>query len=325
MKKTLKKLELLRISYCQIDGKFHKIVLPLCPNLKRLTIKGRTRSSIIIGTNNEWLCRQYPTLQRFDLVHFSDHRRIDEVLKIDELKTFLEIDANVRTMSIVADSLWMNRNSLIDSTINLDVLNILIADTLELNTFYVLLNDLQERGFYKRLHVTFSRKREQEAINQLATLNALRKLDISSSNYRISLSTFNKLVELRIHKSREISDWECLSKDHLKLEVIEIAFASFDEISMPVKWAANLSKIKVNHFEDGTQLDATEHILDLEALNRERELFRMTRQTEIVVTKVSIYVNEKIYLPTKWAFNGREFSLIRLKRIETQGSDVFWI
>lgn len=51
-------------------------------------------------------------------------------------------------------------------------------------------------------------------------------------------------------------------------------------------------------------------VLSLPAMNREREKLHGAQ-------KMTIYVREDIYLATKWALIKNQFSLIRLKRIDS--------
>ena len=81
--------------------------------------------------------------------------------------------------------------------------------------------------------------------------------------------------------------------------------------------AVKLRSIKVQHFiiEYGVDFDAqrrqkrffNESFLHLAALNRERKRLNGAK-------KVIIYINNNLYLKTKWAIGPTDFDLVEMKR-----------
>lgn len=325
MTKALEQIDSLRINHCQIKGKFHKVVFAFCPNLKRLCLNGKSRTTTLIGTNNKWMHRQIPKLERFDLRNEIEHRFTETTPRIDELKTFLEINPNVRTFSVTADCLWTNQESFLNSTISLDELLVCVNKKLKLTAFYGLLNDLHDRGFHKRLQLSFLFKENQEDIGKLDTLKKLEKLDVSTSNYRISLAAFSHLKELHINKSQEIVDLESPPYIDLQIQRIWIGFAAFRHILLLVRKIVGLKKLRIAYFEDGAQFNLPGNLLDVDALNKEREKLRLDRVIENDVSQVTIYVREPVFIATKWTINGRKFDLVRLQRYESYENDSFWL
>lgn len=324
LKKVLKQIDTLQINHCLFNGKFHKVVLAFCPKMKRLCLNGKSPSSTIIGSNNDWMRRSVPNLERFDMMQTIEHRRTESAPKIDEIKIFLEVNPNVRIFSILADCLWTNRESFVDSKISLDTLIVYVRENLDLNEFFVFLNDLHERGFYKHLQLSFSMKQNQNDIDKLVSLKGLTKLDVSSSSYLISLAVFSNLKEICISRSLEITlGLENLLQTDVQIQWIHIDFAAFQHILLLVRQIAGLIAIRVTYFEDGSQFNLPGNLLDVDTLNKEREKLRLERATENDVTRVSIYVREPIFIATKWATNGREFDLIRLRRHESFENDPF--
>lgn len=120
IKDVLKGVEVLEMSGCLFNGDVYENYLKYCPKLKSLSvsISSRTRDkNIIIGNGNDWLFRRYLTLRNLELIEFSG-------LKMNELKVFFDKNPNMRTFSADSKSLWVNRHSLLNSSIRLDTLAI---------------------------------------------------------------------------------------------------------------------------------------------------------------------------------------------------------
>lgn len=74
------------------------------------------QQNIFIGTSNDWLANQYPTLERFDVI---TRRKSEDVIQ------FLKHNPNIRKLTTTIDFLIANRNSFFTCHIELDVLGIL--------------------------------------------------------------------------------------------------------------------------------------------------------------------------------------------------------
>lgn len=188
-----------------------------------------------------------------------------------------------------------------------------------------LLNELHERGFYKRLLFYYGDfLYDQNGIDQLGSVNGLAKLAISHSD-QIKLCALNfRLLRCSC----------CDGSDHItnlemnctSLEQIVFEKAHPDHILMLCGRAAHLEIIVVSHITTTNYADRMSYgtvrggfnsgnmVLNLPALEMERRRLHDAR-------KFTIYVPEKVFLKTKWTLARTDFELIRLMRIESLRKD----
>lgn len=294
----LNKVEVLRINACEVEGEFHETVLALCPNLKRLSIGSY---SGVIGDTNNWMLEKYPKLEYFELQPLANHA-------MNELKTFLESNPSIRKLRISAECLWRNRHSILNAKVALDDLEIVEID-IESDAFLHLLNALFERQFYKRLSLNWWYF-DQEAATKLATLNALVTLNaFNSERIQLEPSALSNIEELYFYKCNE-TNLVSLASDLINLRRIVFTIATGDDIALLISRVRNLQKIKIEKIENGTNFNIIDNILNLSALNREREKLAFAQ-------RVTIYVSEEVFLATKWAVIQEDFRLVGIKRTES--------
>lgn len=301
--KILSKIEFLRIDCCEIDGSFHENVLVFCKNLKRLSIIGLPYQSTIIGSDNDWLRKRYPSLHWLELLRF-------HAQKLDELIIFLKENSNIKKCSIPMNYVWMNKEAIMDANVKLDKLAVLIyfVTNIKLISVCHLLNQLYDRGFYKSLHFYHISKFDQRFVTHLNSLKALVKLRVPP-NKCIELSSLTDLEELRVHRSSDVIDLAFLPNNLRNLKGIHFSNASYDDILLLVSHAANLKKIQVDNIEN----ESNEPI-NLVELNKERKKLQQAK-------KLTIYVNEEIYLAAKWSYQDMKMNLIELKRVDSHNWD----
>lgn len=298
MKTILRQVEAVELFECKIEGDFFESLLVFCPNVKRLCVDGTT----MIETKYNWLHRNYPTLEHFQLLTVIG-------LEIDDLQVFFDLNPNVKKLAFGGKCFWMNRDMMRSSKLKLDVLEIKYDKRIKLDSFCRFMNELHAQGFMNQLHLYIDLPYgfEQEIIDQLATVDALVKLVANSRQSHINISSLIKLQELCI-TSNAINDLEHLPDTLTNLARLYFLEASSNDILPFIRRSSKLSKIKINRLHSGEFFE--ENILDLPALNREREKLIFAR-------KIIIYVNEEIFLTTKWALKQTEFSLIEMKRIDS--------
>lgn len=150
IKYALNRLEALKLSGVHINGDFYEVILKHCPLLKHLNIKTNNHhSETMIGTGNNWLLRQYPMLEHFEM-HFVF--KYEEPLQyVTELLTFFEQNPQIRSFSTDSEFLEKNHRPLLKSNINFDRLDIHIDQRLHL--VCNLANVLYENQFYMQLHL----------------------------------------------------------------------------------------------------------------------------------------------------------------------------
>lgn len=190
-------------------------------------------------------------------------------------------------------------------------------------SFCDLLRQLDGRGFYQRLHLQFYTQRSnQEFIDQLASLDKLTKLHIDVRT-EVKLAAFYNLQELFVDASDQIGDYEEMAVNLANLEQIRFRYSNFKHVSILMSRTNKLKRIIVDTFLDETrtirewievqpeiiQLRKRNLCIDLRVLNAEREKLDTGR-------KITVYVEEEIYLATKWSNLGTDLSLVRLVRKE---------
>lgn len=302
IKEIFKTVEHLALFDCTLDGNFHSSILAMCPKIKRFTVYPmKSRTNIIIGNGNDWLHKTYSMLEYFEI--HTDSKR----LKIDELRGFLERNPNIQDLSVSDKFLKTNKHSLLAANVTLNNLAISINLGLFDAELFHLIKQFHERRLFRRLKLYFScAKLKQKHINQLATLNVLVKLQVACID-SVKLSSLNSIEELYVGESQNIADLSDLAMNLQNLERIEFFTAFSDEILAFIRHSVKLKKVRVFDFGDGIHFNTDTKIVDLVALNKEREQLNGAQ-------KLTFYVKEDIYLATKWALKATDFSLIRLKR-----------
>ncbi|XP_055301895.1 uncharacterized protein LOC129568251 [Sitodiplosis mosellana] len=298
MKQILSQVEAVELLECKIEGDFFESLLVFCSNMKRLCVDGTT----MIGTKYNWLHRNYPTLEHFQLLTAIG-------LKIDELKAFFELNPNIKKLAFGGKCFWVNQVAMWNCKLELEILEIKYDKRVELDSLCPFLNELHRRGLFKQLHVYFDLPFgfEQEIIDHLATVDGLVKLVANSRHSYINISSLIKLEELCI---TSLNDLEHLPDTLTNLKRLYILEATSDDILPFIRRATKLTKIKVNRMYYGKHFEQSKNILDLPGLNEERGKLAFAK-------KIMIYVKEDIFLATKWSLKQTEFSLIEMKRTDS--------
>lgn len=152
-KALLHHVESVKIHGGHMKYEFYETFLQFCPNLKHMFL-WNCHLNRIMGKSNEWLLRSYPQLEHFELQDLNDYP-CGYLQEITELKTFFELNPNIRTFSTIAYVLNENRNWLKSSNIQVDTLNLKCVLYLGryANGYWELINELYEQGFHKRLNI----------------------------------------------------------------------------------------------------------------------------------------------------------------------------
>lgn len=300
--RILSKVEFLRLDWCDIEGNFDRNVLSACNNLKHLCISSDPVGSIIIGTDNNWLNHKYPKLEHLELT-------LNGHFQIDELKEFLELNPNIRSLSIYSDFFWQNRDWMLTANVELNDLGIYAnRDKLvSFGRFCHFLNELHARRFYRRLF--YYDHCDQNLIDALTALNAPMKLRILNRE-KVHLAALTNIEELYCEGSDQIVDLLEMANNLMKLECIHFYIAHLSHMSLLIGRCAQLKKIIVYQFYE----NPCNIVIDLFALNREREQLHGAQIC-------TLYVEEEVYLATKWATQTTNFDLVRLMRVDSREWD----
>lgn len=291
LKNHLNTVEVLEIDSCVFYVEFYNDFLKHCKNLRKLCVR---RSA----GDFKWIRKSYPKLQHLELFQIG--------FKIDELAIFFERNC-IRSLSIDARCLWHNEQLLMNSNVSLDDLIIDVnGSEFLIEPLCRLFNKLFVRGFYKRLHL-YAPYKDYESIEQMTNIHGFRKLFITHCvNYGIVLPHLNSLTELGFRSCPIFLDIDNFSAIFENLERIYFEQATINDILPFIYQLVNLKKINVDLFKDENK-DQTHFIIDLETMNNERAKLQNS-------FKVTIYVEEKIYLKIKQMTGITSFSHIDIKR-----------
>lgn len=302
LKKLFSKVENLRFTKCTFKFDIHKVI-ESCGNLVHLEFLFCHFFCI-----DQAYCwgRRYPALERFSNIYTCNNK----------LDLFLELNPNIQKFATDMSDLHIIKKS----NIKFDELAVDIFLTANWGPITSKINDLNElydRGLYKRLKLSFDFLPNQETIDSATTIRGLVKLCIGLLCYPVSLSNFVNLEELCIRQARQINNLEMLAKNFKNLKRIYFTRANIDHIMMFVTRTATLKAMKVeiltglcNFWEKPKT-----NVIDLLALNRAREQLEGAE-------KVTILVDNEVYMATKWAMKETDLRLIRLKRCTSIEWDV---
>lgn len=300
LQRISQKLEHLKLDRCTIDGDFHDLILKYCTKIKRLSVTTMWswENESLIGNGNVWLFRKYPTLEHIEINAEDDFPKIG---------TFLGLNPNIRKLSIIYAFMMRHADLFMSSKAKLDELVLYIQEVCFLFDAFDTLQTLHQRGFYKRLRL-YAAGMNQQHIDRLALLNIVKLQAGFEEN--VILSSLNNLEELYVYDSRRVMDFSKLATNLQHLRQIEFYCESFDAILPFVSHARNLKRIKFEIIQNGAYFNTETKVVKLRALNKEREKLSNAE-------RITIYVYEEIYLATKWSREETDFSLIRLRRLES--------
>lgn len=324
IKKILNIAEVVEVKECTLDGEFYAKFLQFCQSMTRLSVRpcdepyyfeydsdsdsDDESSDIVIGTNNNWLLHKYPMLEHFELTksgRFSTPRV--------ELKIFLEQNPNIRHFATGGDFDWSDAANLkldvfaIDCDENFDLRALLIA-----NIVHEMSKMNGSTQFYERLHIYghwISVERQlQHMVSKLEKLYLHRTWTDSFS--------IGNLKEIRIEcdmkclDGMNVREMNMIANGLINIEQVSLVDATLVYISKFIRGSVKLHKLRIENF-NRTELSTNGMVLDLSTWNSERKQLDRAR-------KVMIYVEEDVFLTTKWATRKTNYSLIDLKRNESR-------
>lgn len=141
-------------------------------------------------------------------------------------------------------------------------------------------------------------------LKALVMLNAFNRRKV-----HLDFTAMRNVEELYLFRCNETNLVD-LASNLIKLQRIVFTSATFDDILLLMSRVKNLKKLKVEKLESDAHFSITNNIMNLSLLNIEREKL-------MVAQKVKIYVNENIYLATKWATKLQKFRLVGIQRAES--------
>lgn len=219
LKPILNQVTKIEMRFWEDETDYHGIFLKHCSNLKCLCIFG-IKGNNLMGNGCKWLQRKYPTLERLILLNTHIYYE-DERNEIRELRTFFELNSNVRTFSTTLQFLWGNRLWLRGANIKLDQLEIQGDGFLKLDPYFDFVNELHCQGFYKRLHFYGKDIYVDGYLLRAAQLRGLEKLYLAYVNLSIALPPLEGVKELNFVFSEDIKHPNTLASNipHVEMSV----------------------------------------------------------------------------------------------------------
>lgn len=288
IKEILPKIEKIRITIDRKSKDVYETILKYCSNVKMMFMDDCCfpfEEHVDIA----WLHQKYTMLEHVSLTYSN---------RMEDCKVLLEQNPNIRSISCDANFMIANEDWLLTTNVKLDYLGINYIYTDNSNRLCSLLNQLRERKFYKKLRVTIS---HPNVVNEIGKMSAVERLctsfglDLGSENFPLMAD----MKEIRF-----------CSYMHLNIEDFVSQLPNIERVSLPRKLTSNQVLVLIKRSKKLKELLAffETQPLNLWALNKEREEF-------VGATKVTIYLEEKNFLATKWAYNDRDFRCIDIKRM----------
>lgn len=293
--KILERIQILHFDRVKIDGNFHKNVLMHCQNIRTLSVL--SFNSIPIGADNTWLLRKYPHLENFELAQQYGSR-------IEELDTFLAQNQQIRTIAVSSGLLLCNRSSFLGSNLTLDTFSIRLDHyhPSRNDLLYDLIIELHKRGFYRKLHV-YAVILDSKMSKKLMLLPDFTKLYVSDTIGQVELSHLVNLKEIGFRTSRLVNNTTNLAHSLVNLERVYFYESNYDTILSFMSQSKKLNQMKVRHFV--RNYPSNDSVLNLPELNQKR-------QKSIECGKTKIYIEEAVFLSTKWALSTIDFDKIKM-------------
>lgn len=290
IKKFLCKIEIVELNYCSIGLDFYGKFLRYCTKMKRLCMEHcDTHAEMGI----DWLLQQYSTLEKF-IFTFADGNNVHE---IDELTIFFKRNLTIQHFATDQHFLRENRQTILSSNVKLDTLAIL--HYYEDDDIDDLLNEFRERDVYKRLHqYVFN-----DGVDQLVPTFTAEKLAYFELQMHVTSSPFVNLKEFCPGFISDNRIVETLANSLVDLELIYFKEAYPNQVLAFIRHSRKLSHIGIKIIHR-----MKKNCLDLGSWNKEREKLPRAR-------KVTIYVDEKVFLATKQATQNNNYKLIDIKRL----------
>lgn len=263
--------------------------------------------------DREWMCHKYPKIEKLKLIYYGGEALSPNLGLFFQLNSF-------KTFETDDYFLLRNEDIIMNSEMKLDTLNIHYTEE-HFDDVCDLLNELHEHGFYKRLEFGSVYHYLSEAqIHQICTLGGLKKLFIKLGDIDIVFPTLISLRELFIKFNSIPNFYNYNNYNLLNVKSFTISFQNLQKIHLCsgvrdhlltcIRMLPNLKKVICEHLERIPTDTIEGNQIDLPTLNRERKKLAGA-------CKVTIYVDEEVYLETKdiKSYIYSHYDLIEMRRI----------
>lgn len=306
MKRILSNVEIIMLSECHIENDLYGNFLRFCVKLRRLSVV------FYEDFPNQWLYEFYPQLEYLKLAGQITFSFID-------VQWFFRNNPNCTSFWIDARYLLENQEALLDSNLQwIDLTSCITPNHADnVYDFIVLLKELHERGAYQRLHLFLNGKEWDELFfRALSSVPALVNLCLEYfDNYNLSELPNLEKLEVYMPLNVTVEKLESLAINLLNLERIAFGEASLAEILPFFSHAKKLREVRVHTLKDGGVVRGGP--LNVHVLNAARESLNGAR-------KVTMYVDETVFLKTRWANVQANFNYIEIRRMSAYQDNSFY-
>lgn len=292
----LNKVEIIHLNNCDVRGDFFDCFLKFCTELKHLIVDDESPENILIGTDNNWLDRHYPTLKHIEL-NVLFYSKMDE---IPELTKFIGCNHHIQSFATDLISLIYLQHALKQSRIRLRDLAVAFDRFCSTYDAIFLLAELHDQHIYNRLHIYDNHTR---VYGWNLSMRFFRKI-------LLNRSLCDKVIDLSLKEFdsdefpsySRVTDVKKIAGGLLNIERLNMWSIGFNDILLFIQHAPNLKIIAIRYF-DGD-------IIDLSTINKERRKANGAQ-------KVTIYAGEKAFLATKWVKKTINLEFVELRRIDS--------
>lgn len=317
IKDILPKIETIILDHVQYYGDFYSGFLKHCSNLKCLQVLASEVDQTVYGIGNDWLVHKYPKLEQFKF------HLVECCSPIDEMAEFFKQNPDIKNLSMDVDTLCSNESTILTANLQLEHFETEYEGlkhelSFEPYPFLDLLKKLHQKNFYKRLSLTYTSTdyKDNEIMNLIVALPALKTFGINLEPFDdIDYTIFNKLNNLKqlklcgdyhIHPSLI----DIIAKGLVNLECISFESGTSDEIFSFLCYTPKLNKMNVPQLSKKQESNNI-GLLDLPEWSKKREKLRGA-------SKLTIYVNEKVYSITESTLKETNFEFVEIKSIQSK-------
>lgn len=313
IKYVLNHAESIQLEAVIIDGEFYEHFLKHCKNLRHLSIRKWSVSSVIMGTGNEWMLRHYPTIEHLELDIPTGDTINDNCVN---LLRFFKLNRNIRFFSTSLGVFLANYNWMLESNLHLD--RLIVRVDVNYHSICDETNLMHKPDFCKRLLIHYRsayRYRLRLDVPKFRA-RALEMLYLCTDHERYfhKMSVMANITEIRMHCSYDIPNevLNLMANNLVNLRRIYIE-KGFLHHTRPFLCASEkVQQIIFKHIL--SNLDGI-NITDIAKLNAARKQIPNAR-------KVTIFMEEETLLKLKWKWN-INFRLIELKRSNSEACHLF--
>lgn len=307
LKKLLKKAETVELTHCTIDGDVYKKLLKRCINMKRLCVNVNEPVGTVIGTDNKWLLRPFPKLEYFEL------SGIGQKTNVNELITFFELNGNIHKFATNDQCLlmkWTKKTNVLRNLTDLAV-HCVVYKNDRPQSFRKTTRRLRKLNKYVQLYVDHA---YQSTLNKISSKQRIEKFHAQSLSVirtdRVFFFPLGHLVELCIPFVLNDIDVVIMAKQLENLQQLLVDTAQPEIILTFIRHSVRLERIAVRLLESGFGNKMNCLTVDVSMWNKERAKLTMAEKT-------IVYVNEIVYLATKWTKDKIDGEFVKLKRFDT--------